>query len=377
MPGKTYSDSLDHTQDREESDGLVPDFRSSKAPRGEKVMWDKYKSILHRLYVKEAKTLPEVMGIMKDKYGYNASVKQCMLVLVAAIHRYMALYQLGEKWGWKKYNQGGGKQPQTRINKSRRPTSSEKLHEMPYELDVHDRDNTPLHEQLSQVFADQWLDNKSLDTLRGRGDVSRCLRPCLRWCQEEIQNSDTQPFNCREPESEGIDGPDRYYAAIQICIILLRRYNEPPIAPSRHRNWDRIAKSTIGFRPVGVLLILSALIVTVADNVCQGDPASLNEFDIAELGIKTANDWEDAILVAEFCDEFEAILKDDHTLRDAIQKYIAHNYHYLGAEQMHFEDPWGTWAGTIGNQVIFPGDDPINFTEYQPIEIGHAGFPGC
>ncbi|KAF2965832.1 hypothetical protein GQX73_g7738 [Xylaria multiplex] len=53
--------------------------------------WDKYKTILKRLYVEEDHPLPIVVKIMEEKYGFVATRKQYR-------------YQFGERWGWKKYN---------------------------------------------------------------------------------------------------------------------------------------------------------------------------------------------------------------------------------------------------------------------------------
>ncbi|KAI0458551.1 hypothetical protein F5B21DRAFT_436039 [Xylaria acuta] len=64
--------------------------RVETSDRGKRLYWEKQKDILYRLYVEEDKPLPVVMEIMKG-YGFCPTVKQYR-------------YQLGEKWGWKKYN---------------------------------------------------------------------------------------------------------------------------------------------------------------------------------------------------------------------------------------------------------------------------------
>ncbi|KAI0096448.1 Clr5 domain-containing protein [Nemania sp. FL0031] len=69
--------------------------RSERTDRPERqsgrAKWDKYKDVLCRLYVEENLPIQEVMKIMKERHGFSASVKQYR-------------YQIGEKWGWKKYN---------------------------------------------------------------------------------------------------------------------------------------------------------------------------------------------------------------------------------------------------------------------------------
>ncbi|KAI1121876.1 hypothetical protein F5Y10DRAFT_255380 [Nemania abortiva] len=56
-----------------------------------KIGWEKYKGTLYQLYVKEDLAMKEVIKVMNEIHGFKASVKQYR-------------YQLGEKWGWKKYN---------------------------------------------------------------------------------------------------------------------------------------------------------------------------------------------------------------------------------------------------------------------------------
>ncbi|KAJ8127087.1 hypothetical protein O1611_g6549 [Lasiodiplodia mahajangana] len=314
MPGMICADSMQHIyKNGEESDGLAAEAGCSKAPRADKMSWDRFKDILYDLYMLQAKTLPEVMKTMLDQHNFERS------------------YQLGEKWGWKKYNQAGVKPPPARINKSRRSSSPGKQRELPDASGVRERDSTPLQEQLSRVFADPWLDN-------------------------------------------------RYYSAVQIYAILLRRYSETPSAPSRYKNWDNIAKSTIGFHPVGILLIMSSLIVTIATSEWRSDLNRTplpSDFEIAKLGIDAASRWENTTLVAEFCEEFKDILKDDNTIRDAIQKYIAHNWpkipanNFLEVEQVHLDEGWSAvaWHGATEDQALLPSEDINNFTGYQSNEM--------
>ncbi|KAI0419747.1 Clr5 domain-containing protein [Xylaria grammica] len=71
-----------------EIDPYEPASRASRRPS--KKEWDKYRPILERLYIEEHLPLFEVIKIMEEKYHFFRTTKQYR-------------YQLGEKWGWKKY----------------------------------------------------------------------------------------------------------------------------------------------------------------------------------------------------------------------------------------------------------------------------------
>ncbi|RWA05976.1 hypothetical protein EKO27_g9135 [Xylaria grammica] len=71
-----------------EIDPYEPASQASRRPT--KKEWDKYRPILERLYIEEQLPLFEVIKIMEEKYHFFRTTKQYR-------------YQLGEKWGWKKY----------------------------------------------------------------------------------------------------------------------------------------------------------------------------------------------------------------------------------------------------------------------------------
>ncbi|KAI1130064.1 hypothetical protein F5Y10DRAFT_263486 [Nemania abortiva] len=377
MPGTICADSPKHIhKGEEESDGVMTEAGSRRATRGDEMAWDKFQSVLHDLYVIKGNPLPVVMDTMKTKYRFKKSVKQCTLTHLTA-HR----YKLGEKWGWKKYNQGGTKHPSTR-SRLRRPSNMGNLQEEVSDVsDGSDRNTTPLDEQLAKVFTNQQFDDRTLDNLRTRNDVSRWLRPFLLWCREEMLISEAHhsPSYSEPAPVEEAEGPDRHYCALQICLVLLHRYNEPPSAPSRYRNWDNIARKTVGVCSAGMLLIMSNLIVTIATEEWQGDPTTPpSGFEIAKLGIDTAISWDDTMLVEQFCKEFEDFLKHYTTIRDATQRYLVHIWPttlanvYLGDGQPPINYTWpGTWHGPTGiaEDMMLSSEGTGDFTSCQSDQV--------
>ncbi|KAI8635044.1 hypothetical protein F5Y19DRAFT_470094 [Xylariaceae sp. FL1651] len=77
-------------------------YRSKELPsRIDRGLWEKYKPSLEYLYLKRNLSLPVVMQEMLEKHKFSATAKQYR-------------YQLGEAWGWKKYQQS------TRISRHKR-----------------------------------------------------------------------------------------------------------------------------------------------------------------------------------------------------------------------------------------------------------------
>ncbi|KAI1284205.1 Clr5 domain-containing protein [Xylaria sp. FL0933] len=74
------------------------EFTDRHRGRAKRDAWEQHRPVLRRLYVDENQPLPDVMRTMRENYNFGPTVKQYR-------------YQLGSKWGWKKYNQGTAKGP--------------------------------------------------------------------------------------------------------------------------------------------------------------------------------------------------------------------------------------------------------------------------
>ncbi|KAI1146146.1 hypothetical protein F4825DRAFT_441582 [Nemania diffusa] len=291
-------------QDGEGSDQDTGESAPRKGSRGAKRDWDKYHDILYKLYKLEEKPLPVVMKIMEDDLDFKATVKQYR-------------YQLGEKWGWKKYGQNDNKPSATR-NGKRQPHTSSGFQEdannvMLYTSDVLSQHPTSLPEQLAELFVNQKFKNKRPDLDSGRNELLQCVRSCFLWCREQIINSETHlPLHYEEP-AVASDNSDEYDDAIYITIYLLDRYVSSGTS-TQHSSWSGIAK-TIRFTPGEMLYTMSTLIVTIASsrwlllerNFATPPPEFSNKFDVAKFGIDAASNYQDAQLVEEFCKESESI----------------------------------------------------------------------
>ncbi|KAI0905771.1 hypothetical protein F4823DRAFT_566421 [Ustulina deusta] len=269
--------------------------------------WEKYSSILERLYMEEKKGLPAVMKVMAERFNFRPT------------------YQFGVIWRWKKYNLDGMKPSRSRsrnapLRNDPSDSSEEDTIEEPNVSEVPGRDIASLRAPLSELLTNLSLDEKSLGTLRqgDSGVVSQCLRLFFHWCDKEIQKTQS-PFPYMVAAEAGTDNPDsKYELDVGVFIYLLDCYIRSQDSSSEHDNWDSMAKEIIGFCPIKMLFIMSTLIVVIvssAQNLRQGEisfePHHVFK-NVAKFGINeiSRNRWRDEKLVTEFCNEFESILKD-------------------------------------------------------------------
>ncbi|KAI0451608.1 hypothetical protein F5B21DRAFT_377404 [Xylaria acuta] len=270
-------------------------------------------------------------------------------------------YQLGEKWKWKKYNQGGvqgGAKPsparpcKPRSQSNLRDAQGDEIIVAPNGSEAPGRDIASLRASLLELFTDRLLDEKFLVVLRNNSkprDVSRCLHLCLLWCKNEIRVDDAQfpaPYGDGRDTETGIT--EGYYGCdVRIFIYLLHRYIGSSALADRD-SWDTLAKQTVGFCPIRMLYTMSTLIVVVVCNALESaQEASLFDdlFAVAKRGVTEMDrhGWEDERLVNEFCDEFENILKDyanyGDTVSVAVRNYMARNWSGLEVhEELGFAD---------------------------------------
>ncbi|KAF2964051.1 hypothetical protein GQX73_g9522 [Xylaria multiplex] len=249
------------------------------------------------------------------------------------VHR----YQIGERWGWKKY---GKKAQSVRKRKFRPQNDSSDSNEGGYvgssnESEVSSRDMTSLRTSLSRLFHDQDSDVESLSALKEDNlHVSRCIRLLFRWFVQEVKTPEAQFPPCvevAETETDIID--TKYNLDVRVFIYFLDRYIRSPCSSSRQDEWDNVAKGTIRFRPIKMIFIMSTLIVEVVTNVVNKAKRTCEEehpfespyiSNVAEFGINAIclNGWGDEKLKAEFCDAFGCILKDYANYGKAIKSAI-------------------------------------------------------
>ncbi|KAI1346450.1 hypothetical protein F5Y01DRAFT_297797 [Xylaria sp. FL0043] len=240
---------------------------------------------------------------------------------------------------------------------------------VPYE------DIAALRTALDKLFTSKDLDQKSLSILRRTNVtvVSECLRLCFHWCNENIQIDEPQLpplYGPMEAEAEAeIDIPsNRYGLDAQVFIYLLDRYIGSGSSPSRELDgWDKMVDRTLGFCPLKMLSIMSTLIVVIVSKVlsrCQDDDKIAFSppyiFDVAKLGIGeiNRNDWGNEKLVAEFCNEFEAILQDYADYGKAIAAAVSRYVEQKGSDaaQAQMQAQVNDEGLTLGDGSIWPGD---------------------
>ncbi|KAI1754023.1 hypothetical protein F4782DRAFT_545366 [Xylaria castorea] len=375
----------------EESDEEIGAVGSPKDTRRPKIEWEKYKDLLRKLYMEEDKPLPAVMKIMKG-FGLYATTKQWY---VSKKNKFQSsstrntldadVLAIGEKWKWKKYNQGVVKLTPPRTRKSRSQNNLTDVQEDEIIVasngaEIPCRDLASLHTSLLELFTDQPLDEKCLSILKigNPRDVSQCLRLCFHWCKEEIHVDDAE---FPAPYGDGTDAEigipeDNYGCDVRIFIYLLHRYIGSS-ALAEHDSWDTLAKQTVGFCPIKMLYTMSTLVVVVVGSALKlsqeeadpyTPPSSLSNdfhdlFSVAKLGVDEMDRWEDEKLLTEFCDEFGTILEDYANYGDAIssavRKYTAQNWPGLdvpeelgfASDEDHHDDP--------GLDIYMPDDDMI------------------
>ncbi|TGJ86528.1 hypothetical protein E0Z10_g2259 [Xylaria hypoxylon] len=301
-----------------------------EAPKNNRMnmkIWDEHRPTLEKLYVVENNPLDTVMKVMKDNVGFIATTKQ---------------WYLGERWGWKKYKQGGQDKPKKssgRRRKHRSRNGSSKSNEEGFavssnESEVSSRDIASLRMSLSQLFSNQGSDEESLGILKGGNprDISRCLRCCFRWFDKEINTFEAQfalPYGeASEAKTYSLDG--KYDIDAPVFIYFLDRYIASLGSPPNQYDWDVMAKG-IRFCPIKMLFTMSTLIVVVVSNAVT-NAKRLHQKDIlfphilnaAKFGIDQIrqNGWRDEKLMAEFCEEFETILGDHAKYGNAINAAV-------------------------------------------------------
>ncbi|RYC65059.1 hypothetical protein CHU98_g1157 [Xylaria longipes] len=355
----------------EELDEEIGAVRTPRDTRRGKIQWEKYKDPLRKLYLEDDKPLGVVMGIMKG-HGLDATVKQWYVSRkkFQSSNTWNTLnadvLALGEKWKWKKYNQGGAKPAPVR---TRRPRSQSNLSDAQEDeiivasngSEAAGLDIASLRTSLSELFNNRPLDEKCLGILKNGNlrDISRCIRLCFQWCKKEIQIDDAEfpaPYGRGRDDETNIP-EDNYGCDVRIFIYLLHRYilSSPLLG---HDSWDTIAKQTVGFCPIKMLYTMSTLIVVVVGSALQSSqeanpftpspsPSDAFDdlFDVARRGVNEMDrhGWEDGSLVTEFCNEFTAILEDyanyGHAVTSAVRDYIARNWPDQGVpEEQGFAD---------------------------------------
>ncbi|KAI1304823.1 hypothetical protein F5Y03DRAFT_169230 [Xylaria venustula] len=292
-------------------------------------------------------------------------------------------YQIGSKWCWKKYNQMERSKRHCRKVPSRSDPSVSSERDMILVSDESELpfpDITSLRAALSELFTSRSLDEESLGTLRegDRSVLSHCLRLCLRWCGEEIQTDKAQlPFPYGEAAEEEPDNLDNKYALdVRVFIYLLDRYIGTYASSSEHDSWITMANEIVRFCPIKMLFTMSTLIVVFVSHAKDREDFAFEPpyvFNVAKLGIEGINrhGWRDEKLVDEFCDEFEAMLKDytnySQTFGSAVSRYAAQKWSEPQADEDneirpgYVEDalPAG-WPGSIRD------DGPYSVDEISP-----------
>ncbi|KAI0439543.1 hypothetical protein F4803DRAFT_43859 [Xylaria telfairii] len=258
---------------------------------------------------------------------------------------------LGEKWKWKKYNQGGVKAPPVRPRKSQSQnnlTDSQEEDEIVVASNGSEGpglDIASFHTSLLELFTDRPLDEKYLSILKMSNprDVSRCLQLCLLWCKKELQLAGAEfpaPYGRESDIDTGIS--DEMYACdIRIFIYLLHRYIACSALPEPD-SWDTSAKN-VGFCAIRMLYTMSTVIALVALGTITSHEAHSfalmpssgdhfdDVFDVARCGVgeMDRHGWEDGRLFSEFCNQFEAIIEDYATygneISSAVRNYITLN----------------------------------------------------
>ncbi|KAI0530230.1 hypothetical protein GGR58DRAFT_246828 [Xylaria digitata] len=265
------------------------------------------------------------MKIMEERYGFTATKKQWYR------------YQLGERWGWKKY---GLKVKRRSVGKPKDPSDSNEggFIGSSNESEVSSRDMTSLCTSLSELFGDQDSDEESLDALKeDNPDVSRCIRLFFRWCVREVKTLEPQFLNCVEAAETETDIIDtKYNLDVRVFIYFLDRYIGSLGSPPRQNDWDNMARGIIGFCPMKMIFTMSTLIVEVLTKVInnakmmhQEEPQFHSPYisNVAKFGIDeiSRNRWGDDKLKAEFCDGFGCILEDylnyGKAIKSAIRSY--------------------------------------------------------
>ncbi|KAI1171579.1 hypothetical protein F4777DRAFT_582777 [Nemania sp. FL0916] len=277
--------------------------------------WERYKTILWKLYMEEKKPLGAVMEIMASDHSFVATQKQCLIDLSGCpiaikikhailgfadvlLTRIADRYQFGVKWEWKKYNQNDSKQalaPNTGLQQY-----------------------GSLNGIQRNSMGDGLPDFKSLSVLRKDGtkeNLSWCLRDCLSWCGKALAHgspkADYEATTGLDPD----DSSDFYDCNAQVFKYLLDHYMSVP-----DNGWDCTAGGAIRLCPIKMLCTMSTLLVNTASAVvnqqmtmCRPTSSSdvpSSNFAVALLGIENARRWKSEKLVQEFIDEFAAILKD-------------------------------------------------------------------
>ncbi|KAJ8114372.1 hypothetical protein ONZ43_g4918 [Nemania bipapillata] len=278
---------------------------------------------------------------MEKEHNFTASVKQWYYVNTHSDPLACVRYQLGEKWEWKKYNQGGNKPSLIPKNKRRIYGISGN----PQEEFDNAMLNTPnflsqnslvLQEKVVELFVTNQGFHKPLCIRKGRCDFATHLGNCLLWCQERVHSSDAQLPAPYTAPGEGEDVADFHDCTIQIFIYLLNCYTFPGPA-SQHADWDQVTQ-IIDLSAGEILYTMSSLIVTIASGVVSGgsdgmrSPVPETEFEVAKLGIDAVipsvegkGGWEDTKLVEEFCKEYNENRKDSNAICYAVKtRFIPH-----------------------------------------------------
>ncbi|KAI0478111.1 hypothetical protein F4859DRAFT_47651 [Xylaria cf. heliscus] len=292
-------------------------------------------------------------------------------------------YQLGEKWQWKKYNQGGVKplrkpRPQNNV----KDTQKDEIIVASNELEAPSLDMASIRTSLCQLFTTRTVDEKSLAVLNmcNHRDMAHCLRRCYDWCKKQLQLDDAQfpaPYGRGTDTDPDIPGDDYNYGSdVRIFIYLLHRYIGSLALPERD-NWDALAKEAIGFSPIKMLYTMSTLIVVVAGNVLSQEanlfapPAALTDrfpdlLAVARVGVAEMDQqiWDDEKLIAQFRYEYMTILEDYVTYGKAINfavgKYIPLNCPAPAVhEELRFQDDGGHHDNPWSPAPMYDQDDEV------------------
>ncbi|KAI0204909.1 hypothetical protein F4808DRAFT_314797 [Astrocystis sublimbata] len=302
-------------------------------------------------------------------------------------------YQLGQKWGFKKYNQPNKQhlpvrkrnmcsRSRSRSQSNLRDEYEDKLMESPNAPVVPSRGIESLRPLLCELFTNQWWDEKSLRDLKSAkpSNVSSCLRLCFQWCQEQIRIDDARfpaPYGRGTDDEVGIPVDNEYGCEVQIFIYLLHRYIGSQ-ALAEPGSWDVLARHTVKTCPIKMLCTMSSLVVVVANSATKAaSDQSLEQlwptapptpsqddfddlFDVARRGMDAVDrhDWGDAKLVAEFCDEFQSIIVHYADYGNAV-RFAAREYMKLNGPAQGVREDSGHKEGALAEPCLVGIEDPV------------------
>ncbi|KAI1269023.1 hypothetical protein F5Y18DRAFT_373356 [Xylariaceae sp. FL1019] len=248
-----------------------------------RVDWEPHRHTIWQLYIKENKTLPVVMEIMKAK-GLKATVKQFR-------------YQIGDIWKFKKYglkpnhNSIGGDESQTEAESDTeevlqilpRRSKPENLEQtLSYKMDMLAR--------LSAMFSGDVMNFDLLEVMDcDDAVIIKFIQNIFIWCRTQLTSRSAQANWSLMNFATDDDGDDDTNTKVQQWIIAIFLFLFDRLSTSSDVNWCLSAQQDFNTCPVRLLLRMSSLIVRVAisgivQSLQTGQPDAL-------LGERTGRDF--------------------------------------------------------------------------------------